>query len=90
MLQCYSLQVMSMQPHLYPFLTEVVAAHLPQVGARRMMRMTVSMLTVVFRWLMLCASHRRRDVHSTVNQIPHINEKNKQYQQVYRRGRTDA
>ena len=78
------------QPHLCPFLAEVVAVHLPLVGARRMMRMTVSMLAVVSRWLMLCASHRRRDVHSTINQIPHINEKNKQYQQVYRRGRTEA
>ena len=69
MLPCISLQGISMQPHQCPFFAEVVAVPFPQDEARRMTRMTVSMLAVASRWFMLYASQNHKDVHSTVKQI---------------------
>ena len=52
----------------------VVVLLLPLVGVRMMTKTSVSGLAVASRWLMPCASHRRKDVHSTVRQILHIRQ----------------
>jgi len=54
-------------------------------GGSRVTKTSVSGLAVASRWLMPCASHRRKDVHSTVRQILHINEKNKTCRRTHRR-----
>ena len=53
-----------------PTLVAVVVLLLPLVGVRMMTKTSVRGLADASRWLMQCASHRRRDVHSTVKQIP--------------------
>jgi hypothetical protein len=74
-----------MQQQPCPNLVAVVVLLLPLVGVRMMTKTSVSGLAVASRWLMPCASHRRKDVHSTVRQILHINEKNKTCRRTHRR-----
>lgn len=73
---CFSSLTTLMPQHPCPNLAEVVAArHLNQVGAKRMM--SVSMLADAFRWLIPYASQSQLNAVSTVKTITYIYDKKK-------------
>lgn len=75
---CFSSLTTLMPQHPCPDLVEVVAARHPnQVGAKRMMRMSVSMLADAFRWLIPCACQSQLNVVFTVKTITYIYDKKK-------------
>lgn len=75
---CFSSLTTLIPQHPCPNLAEVVAArHSNQVGAKRMMRMSVSMLADAFRWLIPCASQSQLNAVSTVKTITYIYDKKK-------------